>query len=339
MRTSIVELRTAGITLDADEAVAIAQQLIRALRDQEDADETQPPFGPPSPDNVFLKDDGSVVCRGCTITPAVSEVGIFLDTLLPARSPRVPGRLRYTIARALLNVDVPPFDSLDDLSRDLARHQRGTPADLVRGVLARFDSAHAVATLSIADRRRHLSSSALRRALREADMRLYEHQHQRCVDVAEPSGVDADPTAVDADVDTDPIVGHAAPIVAPPRRRTMMAAAAGLAAGLALMGTGEFMDRRQAPIVVTQTAPLGPQVAEAHASRVTTERGTIAVRQIRSSPIRASRPEARRLSVRRTPRPSAVAVRRQAPSAPSRSVLDRLRLGWLRRVFTHHSDL
>lgn len=242
---------------------------------------------------------------------------------------------RYTIARALLNVDVPPFDSLDDLSRDLARHQRGTPADLVRGVLGRFDSAHAVAPLSIADRRRHLSCSALRRALREADMRLYEHQHQRHVDVAEPRGVDADPSAVDA----DPKIGHAAPIVAAPRRRTMMAAAAGLAAGLALMGTGEFMDRRQAPIVVTQTAPLEPQVPVAHASRVTTERGTIAVRQIRSSPIRASRPEARRISVRRTPRPSVVGVRRQAPRTPSRRVLDRLRLGWLRRAFSHHSDL
>ena len=64
---SIAQLRAAGITLDAAEVVAIAQQLICGLRDHHEAGEVQPPFGPPSPDNVFLKDDGSVVCRGCKI--------------------------------------------------------------------------------------------------------------------------------------------------------------------------------------------------------------------------------------------------------------------------------
>src|SRR5258707_1308991 len=137
MAISIAELHAAGIHVEADEAVAIAQQLIEGLRDQHAADEVQPPYGPPSAENVFLNSDGTVTCRSCGTTPAVSEVGIFLHSLLRDGSPRVPGGLRYTIARALLDVDVPPFDSLDDFARDLARHEHGVRADLVRRLAVR----------------------------------------------------------------------------------------------------------------------------------------------------------------------------------------------------------
>jgi hypothetical protein len=114
MSTSIAECRAAGVVFEADEAVAIAQQLITALRDPGNTDEVHTPYGPPSAENVFLEEDGSVACRGCRVTPVVSEIAIFLEDLLPPGSPRVPGGLRYTMARALLNVDVPPFDSLAD---------------------------------------------------------------------------------------------------------------------------------------------------------------------------------------------------------------------------------
>ena len=206
---SITELSGAGITLQADEAVAIAQQTIGALRDgQHDADEAQPPYGPPSADNVFLREDGSVWCRGCSATPAVSEVAIFLQALLPAQSMRVPGGLRYTIARALLEVDVQPFDSLDEFSRALARHEHGDRAGVVRGVVARYEGARKVVPLSADDRRRaQASASELRRALREADARLYQQQQA-------PADVRVDEPA-------------------PPRDRTLMATAACLAAGCA----------------------------------------------------------------------------------------------------------
>ena len=314
MTTSIAQLRASGITFDAAEAVAIAQLLICALRDHDDAEEVQPPFGPPSADNVFLKEDGSVVCRGCTTTPAVSEVGIFLDVLLPAGSPRVPGGLRYSIARALLNVDVPPFDSLDDLSRDLARHEHGARANVVRGVLARSVSGRVHVSLALVDRRRaHASASALRRALRDADARLY--QQQRTADAE-------------------------APTIAPPRGRTMTGAAACLAAGLALICTGEFMHRRHAPIVVTQSAPVVAGAIATDEPRVAPAPVAVSARQTPERPPHVFHQDMRRVSINRTTRPAAMTARRQPASrAPSRGVLDRLRLGWLRKAFTVHSDL
>lgn len=325
MTSSIAELRAKGITFEATEAVAVAQQLISDLLTHP-TDEVQPPDGPPSVDTVWLRDDGSVVCRGCRMTPAVYEVGIFLEALLPAGSPRVPGGLRYTIARALLNVDVPPFDSLADLSRDLERHERGQRVEVVRGVLARA-SGPRTDTLSLVERRRaRASASELRRALREADARWYEHQPQLT------------PAAV---IDLYPAL--------PPRDRTTTAAAACLAAGLALICTGEFMGRRQAPILVTRPAPIVAQTAAAAPPLVEAERGFIVVRDVPSSPARAAHRAARRVVVKRAiARPSTPAVRRQTGShpsdrgqvrPPSRGVLDRLRLGWLRTAFNVHSDL
>jgi hypothetical protein len=137
---SIAELRGAGTTIDAEEAVAITQQLISMLSIRRDVDEGRPPYGAPSADNVFLNEDGSVSCRGCTTTPTVSEVGVFLHALLPAGLPHVPGSLRYTIACSMLhvNVDAPSFGPLDDFSRDLLPHEHGVRADVVRQVLRRW---------------------------------------------------------------------------------------------------------------------------------------------------------------------------------------------------------
>ena len=76
---SVAEVRRAGITIEAEEAVAIAQQLMAVLRNGVDADVVQPPYGPPTPENVYLDEDGSVICRACHTTPAVSEMAIFLQ--------------------------------------------------------------------------------------------------------------------------------------------------------------------------------------------------------------------------------------------------------------------
>ena len=157
--SSIAELRSAGITFETDEAVAIVQQLIVRLRSRTAPDDVQPPNGPPSAESVALNQDGSVSCRGCKTTPTLSEVGIFLHSLLPAGSPTVPGSLRYTIACALLTVDMPPFDSLTDFSRDLSRHERGDRADAVRRVLARYVFEPAVTPSVRAPERRVASTS------------------------------------------------------------------------------------------------------------------------------------------------------------------------------------
>ncbi|MCU1384068.1 MAG: hypothetical protein JWL71_2765 [Acidobacteria bacterium] len=333
MTRSLDQLRAKGITFTPDEAVAITQKLIEGLRHQRDAAAVRPPYGPPSTENVWLTDEGTVICRGCTATPAVSEVGIFLESLLP-QSLRVPGALRYTIARALLDVDVPPFDSLDDLSRDLARHERGTRAEVVRGVLTRADRTGS-STLALVDRRKARgSTSELRRALREADARLFEQHRQAQV----------------------------APIdVAPVRRQPIGSVAACVAAGLALICTGEFMHRRHAPVVVPQAVPVAAQAISPEPPRLEPARlidsappagavrGIIAVHDVRSVPSRPPRAAARQVSAKRTSaRPSTDAVHRQAPSRsieqhdgrrPSKGVLDRLRLGWLRGAFAVHSDM
>ena len=343
MTRSIAELRAAGVVFTADEAVAITQQLTVMLRDPHEGDLVQPPFGPPSAQNVFLSDDGSVVCRGCRATPAVSEIGIFLESLLPDGSIRVPGALRYTIARALLNVDVPPFDSLDELTRDLARHERGSRAEWVRGVLARAAGQRpAATTLALVDRRRtRPSESELRRALREADARLFEQQ----------------PPIIVQQID-----------VQPSPARSLGAAAAGLAAGVALMCAGEFMHSGRPPIAATQTAPAVvaparplqaavdqaprrepfPRVDPSAPAAPDPMRGIIAVRDVPSTPVRARRPEPRRASAKRIAvRPAAVTTDRATPprhssgveGEPSRGVLDRLRLGWLRGALAVRFEL
>ena len=323
MTCSIDELLNAGVILEADEAVAIAQQLIAALRDPHETDEIQPPYGPPSTDNVFLKEDGTVFCRACKATPVVSEIGNFLDSMLPEGSPRVPGGVRYTIARALLNVDVPPFGSLDELSRDLARHELGDRDAAVRRALARYSAVSAAAAVPRVERRRqHASVIDLRRALREADARLVERERH---------------------VPPDPVI-DVLPQPEPASHHTRLAAAACLAAGLVLVSMSELMHKGQAPSaapqstpnVVSATAPPEPRIDPKPAAAPPVN-GIIAVRATSASRVRAVRPEPPRVSPKRDG-PSQAGTGRRAGSRPldpdqrRRGVLDRLRLGWLRSV-------
>jgi len=267
---SIAELRAAGATFEADEAVAIAQQLIRTLGIRHDADRGQP-LGPPSEGNVFLNEDGSVSCRGCGTTPTVSQVGIFLHALLPAGSAHVPGSLRHTIACALHNinadVDAQPSDSLKAFSRSLAGHEHGVRADVVRGVLARSSGDHARRPLT----RRHAAS---------------------------------------------------------PRRLMVMAAAACLVVGLSVLASGEVMHGAPAQIVATRTVPVAAAITMAGTPRV----------------------DVRRLSMVRTLAPRVTRVAAAMPAAmfvgpqpdarePSRGMLDKLHLGWLRTKFVIRNDL
>lgn len=325
MARSIAELLATGVTLEADEAVAIAQQLIDVLRKSPATDEVRPPFGPLSADNVFLKDDGTVFCRGYGTTPAVSEVGIFLDSLLPEGSLRVPSGVRYTIARALLNVDVAPFGSLDELSRDLERHECGDRAAAVRRALARSWGVRAPTVVTVDRRRHHASVTDLRRALREADARLYEQERHRPRDLV-----------IDVLPRPEPET----------RDRTRLAAAACLAAGVTLVSMSEVM-HRQAPSapppsapVVSTAAPEEPPI-ELKPAAASPVNGIIAVHDTPTARTRPARSEPRRMSLQRASRSQAGSAGRQGGSRssdgaqrrqPSRGVLDRLRLGWLRSV-------
>jgi hypothetical protein len=322
---SVAEVVDTGVTIEADEAVAIAQQLIAALRDGDNPHVAAPPFGPPTTANVYLGADGSVVCRGCETTPGVSEMAIFLQAMLASQSVYVPGGLRYTIARALLDVDVPPFDSLDDFADTLTRYERGPRHQIVRRVLQRADERRILVPVFGADRRRHPQATQLRRALREADARLYVQK-----------------------LASEAVTVAVLPRPAPARR--LHAAAACIAAGLLLIVTGEFIDGWHRPGAATPPlAPAAPAVVgdialgpdESRTANSEPRTANPEPRTANSEPRtlnpkrRSSNPEPRPPSVKRAS--SRVAPAQQSRGSgtrrESRGVLDRLRLNWLRTVF------
>ena len=319
---SIAELQRAGVMLEAGEAVAITQQLIHALQQSDEG--VEPPYGPPTAANVVLNADGSVSCAACGATPAISEMAIFLDSLVPAGSPRVPGGLRYIIARGLLEVDVAPFDSLDGFSEALQRHERGARDEVVRCLLKRAESACAGACILDGDRRRgRATTTDLRRALRAADARLYEQQVAAWTMIAPPP---------------------------PSRPRTAPAIAACVGSGLLLIAAGEFMyGHRPTPANQPVLLPPAPAAyvkampAEVPAIRVSANE---LVRPPRASTPRraaaaqpAPAPESSRPVPRVWPEPRERPPATIKKAGEQRSgVMDRLRLRWLRNAFVTKSE-
>ena len=319
--SSIAELQSAGVKLEAAEAVAIAQQLIQSLSGASVPAALEPPYGPPTAATVVLGTDGSVTCAGCGSTPAISEIAIFLDTLLPSGTAHVPGALRYTIARALLEVDVAPFDSLDAFSEALARLEHGDRSEIVRRLIQRSEAPCAIAAVMLADRRRpRTTATDLRRALREADARLYAQQLR-------------------------------APVPPPPSTRNMPAIAACLGAGMMLIAAGEFMQRGEvpkapaasiaAPAAAVRPAPIAPIVSEQLPTSLV---GTLPPPEAAVAAPEATRPAPRARGTGRdgdqppsTTRPQqATAKIKKAGTRPG--VLDRLKLQWLRKAFVLRAD-
>jgi hypothetical protein len=143
-RVSIAQLLEAGVTLQPHEAVAIARAVVSYPSSSE------PPVsvnrlldGPVSLDNVELTVDGRVECARSATTPAVSEVAILLQAMLPPGM-RAPG----ATGRALLEVDAPPFDSIDPFFRALARYEQGDRDEVLRSLLERAGFARPAAPAS-----------------------------------------------------------------------------------------------------------------------------------------------------------------------------------------------
>ncbi len=339
MQVSAADILQSGVVIEPEEAVAIAQQLIAAIRVGACADLAEPPYGPPTPDRVVLCDDGSVTCRGCDATPAVSEIARLLEALLPPAPARMPGGLRFTIARALLDVDVVPFDSLDELSETLARYERGPREQIVRKLLERFAASRSLVPAAMVERRRHVRATELRRALREADARLY-------LERAALQSVTVTPR--------------------PQRARSIGAGLAGLAAGALLMVAGEFMYHR-AGEATTMAAPTPPSTAaaapadtasvpqpvsqlgsytpvrndDASADGRTRSMQTQPAPAVRRAPVRAAATAKKpavtktKAAVKETTRPTPRVFPEPTPRGTDRDgVLDHLRLKWLRDKFT-----
>jgi WD40 repeat protein len=147
-RVSIAELLETGVTLQPHEAVAIARAVVTCPSSSEPTASAAPRlYGPVSLENVELTVDGRVECTQSAATPAVSEVAIFLQAMLPPGL-RAPGGLRYAIGRALLEVEAPPFDSIHEFSRALARYEQGDRDEVLRSLLERAGFARPAALTS-----------------------------------------------------------------------------------------------------------------------------------------------------------------------------------------------
>jgi hypothetical protein len=319
--SSIAELQKAGVILRANEAVAIAQQLID--NPLGGASQIAPPYGPPSPGNIFVDDEGVVVCRACATTPAVSEIAVFLQTLLPDGTPHVPGALRYTIARALLEVDAPPFDSIQQLSDALTRFESGDRTAVVRGLVARAHSVwlDRMRAPSAVDRRRLMPSSTdFRRELRAADARYYD--------------------LVRADTQVRPYEDVGADRRVGPERKRASALVVGVAIGLGLIRIGEFMHTRSAPfhptVSAAQSAPPRAALPDAASATVPAAVAVATTGAVVDAPANSIV----RRSVRReasTPRAIATATKTASRPQPRgeqkrSSIMDRAPLRWLRNV-------
>jgi len=171
---SVRDVMVRGIELQPFEAVAIAQQVIACA--QIDASQ-ESPQATPSLDTIRLGADGAVACGPSIIRRGPGEIGSLLAEMLPRNgSVRVPGALRFTIARALSEVEAPPFDSVAHLSAVLARHEHGDRIAVVRNLYIRATTSSTTHTATGANRRRHAPDAAtLRRQLREADEELFRH--------------------------------------------------------------------------------------------------------------------------------------------------------------------
>jgi hypothetical protein len=171
-RASIAEILAAGIPLTVSEAVAIARAALTF--DPARATGSRARSAQPLTDTIFVEADGSIVGRHAA--PTISEVALLLRSLLPAGSPGVPGGLRYAIARAVGEVDAPPFASPEDFSIILSRFQTADGPAVAHGLLAR--TGENLKARRTVERRRPNGSTVtnLLRALREAGSRLYERQ-------------------------------------------------------------------------------------------------------------------------------------------------------------------
>jgi hypothetical protein len=306
VQNSIAELLITGITLNTDEAVAIARALIGSQTGSA-AGETHAPL---LLEDVCLGRDGSVICRSCgEMGHTPSEVALFLRELLPIGTPGIPGGLHYTIARALLEVDAPPFDSAEDFSHALARFGYGDRTRLLHELLeraqtnARFKSRPAIA-------RRRVSATSvddLRSALHAADARLLEQKLAMEKQVTAPS---LSPP--------------------PPPRRWLPPAVAACLIGAAAICAGDAIRHRlaapSAPAASTQslTVPTAGTVRAVQAADIVLDppkASSTPTRAVRSSARVSSKP-----TLRKAPRPQR--------SNDDRSLLRRLRLQWLRKPFT-----
>jgi hypothetical protein len=295
-RASIAELLETGIALTAVEAVAIARAALSTERATAGS-EMLPDV--PLPDRIFVEPDGTITCQPGG-TPSIPDVARLLRGLLPSGGPGVPGGLRYAIARALGEVEAPPFESTDDFSNTLARFQTAAGPEVGQGMLARIDTDEGLKERVRVERRRPKGAtvSNLRHALREADSRLYEQQ--RSVEPAGPAK--------------------------PSHLRLTASIAAGAIGAVALFAAGAATRARLAPEAAPADAPAEiVRPLPVIAADIVLEPP---VRQAAKAKVRATKPAPHTTSH------TASQKTRDKDQDKDKGFFARLRLGWLKRAFS-----
>src|SRR4051812_39895609 len=130
---TLAELTGHNIEIAFADAVAIAQQLICEPDVFCDA---QPPYEGLTLESVAVTADGMVRCLHTASTPTATEVGLLMQSLL-RNSPSLPGGLRYTVSRAVHEVEAPPFESLEELSKALERFEAGDRREQIASLYQR----------------------------------------------------------------------------------------------------------------------------------------------------------------------------------------------------------
>ncbi|HET7697207.1 MAG TPA: hypothetical protein VFK57_15955 [Vicinamibacterales bacterium] len=150
-RVSLAELASAQIRLRPAEAVAIVSEICR-----QNLARVLP--GIPSPGVIRLLRDGGIAIEGPVRASHddVAGAATLLNALLPgfdaAPEFRASGALRLLIARALRTLDLPPFESLEDLTVALARFTTLDARETAAALFRTWEDATAAARQAAAPR-------------------------------------------------------------------------------------------------------------------------------------------------------------------------------------------
>ena len=131
-RVSIADLSAAGIRMQPAEAAAVTWDVVQR------ANHGHVP-GIPTPNVIRFLGNGTIAVDG-PVAPghSVERAGRLLDALLPGFDApaelRTPGALRIVVARALRTLDLPPYRSVDEFARDVARFAATDHAAVVRSL-------------------------------------------------------------------------------------------------------------------------------------------------------------------------------------------------------------
>lgn len=154
------QLLDRGVRLEAAEAIAIVQTLTSSA-------------GIPEIDNVEVDSDGVARCISPRGEPTVAALATLLDRLLPSTG--IPAPLRYTVARGTGAVEAPPFASVQDFSRALARFEPQARAAVIQRLLSR--ARPAPPTIAPAPRTNR-NETELRSTRNDAESPATEHTEQ-----------------------------------------------------------------------------------------------------------------------------------------------------------------